>query len=111
MKKLKLDDLEVTSFATTAFGAEMRGTLHAHGDPIDSIAVGEVPNLSEIRCGPTGLAIGCTVGCSYVTMCAAACPTNYSDCFCLPPFPETPVIPIPETTRGWLTGEIVVVQG
>jgi hypothetical protein len=69
-----------------------------------------VPNLSEIRCGPTGLALGCTIGCSYVTMCNAGCPTQLSDCFCLPALPAIPLIPINET-GGFLTGEIVVVRG
>jgi hypothetical protein len=41
MKKLKLEELDVTSFATTDFGTELRGTLRAHADPADSIFIGE----------------------------------------------------------------------
>jgi hypothetical protein len=48
MKKLKLEELQVESFHTSATGGSRLGTVRGHsGDPIDTIDV--------VVCWPTGL--------------------------------------------------------
>jgi hypothetical protein len=62
MKKLKLEDLEITSFATTPDAAQGRGTLRAHQiDPAPESFLGP--------CEPTDANFDCTYGCSQDTAC------------------------------------------
>jgi len=69
MKKLKLENLEVTSFATTADAPRGRGTVHGaartnNGCPIQTHSV-------EV-CGDT-LYFDCTLGCTMNTACPTGC--------------------------------------
>ena len=66
-KKLKLEELEITSFATTEGVSQLRGTLHAYaGGP-------KPPRPSLIGpCYPTDPNFDCTYGCSR----ESACPDN-----------------------------------
>jgi hypothetical protein len=69
MKKLKLDELHVTSFETTAAGVRARGTVAAHGGP-----GGPKPlrTYSIEECGDT-MYFDCTLGCSINTNCVNGC--------------------------------------
>ncbi len=63
MKKLKMDDLQVTSFETVAGGPVMRGTVDAH-------QIG----ASRLRpCYPTDPNFDCTYGCTANTGCPDNC--------------------------------------
>jgi hypothetical protein len=66
MKKLKMDDLQVTSFETVAGGPVMRGTVDAH-------QVG----ASRLRpCYPTDPNFDCTYGCTANTGCQNCVPST-----------------------------------
>ena len=65
MKKLKLEDLTVTSFETAPDAPRLRGTVDGHAKP--------VPQPSLIGpCYPTDPNFDCTYGCSR----PSACPDN-----------------------------------
>lgn len=68
MRKLKLDELEITSFETTAGeGTGRRGTVRANGGTI-------VPPESRLApCYPTDPRFDCTYGCSHWTGCPDGC--------------------------------------
>jgi len=70
MKKLKLESLEVTSFATTADVARERGTVL--GAARTNQAACQTQTYSPERCGDT-LYFDCTLGCSINTDCPAGC--------------------------------------
>lgn len=61
MKKLKLEDLQVTSFETTADAAQARGTVDAHARPTQNFTC----TCNE----PTNPDRDCTLGCSMDTGC------------------------------------------
>lgn len=87
-RKLRLDELSVTSFSTDDAGGE-RGTVHGHGDVSYGTCPGEPSCISCVRtCGDTcGDSCSCVVTC-YVRTCFftcfyASCPdreTGCSDC-------------------------------
>lgn len=67
-KKLKLEELEITSFATTEGGSTLRGTLHAYeGGPKPA------PPSFIGPCYPTDPNFDCTYGCSRDTGCPDNC--------------------------------------
>ncbi|HEX2205893.1 MAG TPA: hypothetical protein VHG91_21440 [Longimicrobium sp.] len=70
MKKLKLDALEVTSFATTPSGAMERGTVDAHMPKPGGPIVIQTYNID--LCGDTYY-FDCTLGCSRNSDCAYSC--------------------------------------
>lgn len=75
MKKLKLEDLTVTSFETASNEPQLRGTVDAHGKPQPA------PESMIGPCYPTDPNFDCTYGCSR----ESACPDNcviYSDFEC-----------------------------
>lgn len=65
MKKLKLEDLEITSFATAAHAPQPRGTMKGHQVLAPPSFLGP--------CYPTDPNFDCTYGCSQNTACADAC--------------------------------------
>lgn len=65
-KKLKLEDLAVTSFDTAPDGPQVRGTVDAHGKPQPA------PPSMFGPCYPTDPNFDCTYGCSR----PSACPDN-----------------------------------
>ena len=67
MKKLKLEELEVTSFATTSDLVRERGTVVANADIKPGGPIIETYNIDY--CGDTNY-FDCTLGCSYLTNCA-----------------------------------------
>ena len=69
MKKLKLEELEVTSFATTSGTARERGTVNAHAKPGGPVFI-ETYNIE--RCGDTQY-FDCTYGCSRESACPDRC--------------------------------------
>jgi hypothetical protein len=71
MKKLKLEELEVTSFATTPDAASDRGTVVGAAAPrTRGCPVIETYNVQT--CGETQY-LDCTFGCSLNTNCADGC--------------------------------------
>jgi hypothetical protein len=62
-RKLKLEDLEVTSFDTAPI-ASARGTVDGHAKPTV---------IQSCRCEPTDPAMDCTYGCSINTNCPNTC--------------------------------------
>ncbi|HEY0018058.1 MAG TPA: hypothetical protein VGC13_17210 [Longimicrobium sp.] len=65
-KKLKLEDLTVTSFDTAPNGPQARGTVDAYAKP--------VPPESRLGpCYPTDPNFDCTYGCSRDTGCPDQC--------------------------------------
>lgn len=68
MIKLKLDALEVTSFATTPAGARARGTVNAHGTG----TVVPLQTYDIVECGDTRY-FDCTYGWSVNTACPNGC--------------------------------------
>jgi hypothetical protein len=74
MKKLRLEDLEVTTFETAPAGPLFRGTVDGHARPSRQFVT--------CACEPTDPNRDCTYGCSR----ESACPDNciiYSDAECL----------------------------
>ena len=67
-KKLKLEELEITSFATSEGTSQLRGTLHAYGG-------GPKPTPQSFfgPCYPTDPNFDCTYGCSRDTGCPDNC--------------------------------------
>jgi hypothetical protein len=66
MRKLKLESLQVESFATTAVAQLAHGTVDAHGKP------GPLETYNVERCGDTRY-FDCTLGCSMNTACPDGC--------------------------------------
>lgn len=67
-KKLKLEELEITSFATTQGLSQLRGTLRAHdGGPKPA------PQSLIGPCYPTDPNFDCTFGCSRDSGCPYNC--------------------------------------
>jgi hypothetical protein len=64
VKKLKLEDLTVTSFDTTPDEPRARGTVDGHAKPTQFLTCG---------CGPTDPNLDCTYGCSRDTGCPDQC--------------------------------------
>jgi hypothetical protein len=64
MKKLKLEDLTVTSFDTAPNAPQTRGTVDGHAKPTLFITC---------RCEPTDPNMDCTYGCSRDTGCPDNC--------------------------------------
>jgi hypothetical protein len=64
MKKLKIEDLKVTSFDTAPNEPHARGTVDGHAKPTLFITC---------RCEPTDPAMDCTYGCSHDTGCPNNC--------------------------------------
>jgi hypothetical protein len=67
MKKLKLEDLQVTSFDTAPMGPQVRGTVNANGKPQP------VPPTLIGPCYPTDPNFDCTYGCSRESVCPDNC--------------------------------------
>ena len=68
MKKLKLEDLQVTSFETSAAGARDRGTIDGHAAPGSR----NCPPNTYGGCPDTEY-FDCTLGCSRATDCPNTC--------------------------------------
>lgn len=66
MKKLKLEDLAVTSFETTSAVAGERGTVQGHAPPASRQCPIQTYNVD--LCGDTQY-FDCTLGCSHLTNC------------------------------------------
>ena len=69
MKKLKLENLEVTSFATTSAAARERGTVLGAGRTNNGCPI---QTYSPDICGDTYY-FDCTLGCSQNTACPNGC--------------------------------------
>ena len=65
MKKLKLEDLQVTSFDTAPNGPAARGTIDGHAKPTQNFTC----TCNE----PTNPDRDCTLGCSINTDCPYSC--------------------------------------
>jgi hypothetical protein len=65
MKKLKLEDLEVTSFDTAPDAPQMRGTVDGHAKPSQQFIT--------CACEPTDPNRDCTLGCSRDSGCPDNC--------------------------------------
>lgn len=65
MKKLQLEDLQVTSFDTAPDGPRARGTVDAHGKP--------TINFTCTCNEPTNPDRDCTLGCSIDSGCPNTC--------------------------------------
>jgi hypothetical protein len=72
MKKLKLEELEVTSFATTTSAARDRGTVLGAAAAPKTNACPVIETYNVQACGDTQY-FDCTYGCSYNTNCANTC--------------------------------------
>lgn len=66
MRKLKLEALNVTSFATSGDGARPAGTVQAHA----GAAPTQTCATYEVGCGPSGL--DCTYTCTKMIGCPTA---------------------------------------
>lgn len=66
MKKLKLEDLQITSFETVSSSRQGRGTVNAH-------QILPAPESLLGPCYPTDANFDCTYGCSQDTGCADSC--------------------------------------
>ena len=67
MKKLKLEDIQVTSFVTAPAEPQEHGTVHGQAKP-------PKPTLFiTCTCQPTDPNLDCTYGCSRDTSCPEAC--------------------------------------
>ena len=83
MRKLKLESLQVESFATSVVSRE-RGTVDAHGDPQPTPPTVIVLETYDVEaCGHTGY-FDCSLGCSYFTGCDGPCGETEYDCI-VPP--------------------------
>lgn len=82
MKKLKLEELEITSFETTPGGARERGTVLGHDpEPTGSLVI-ETYDIE--LCGDSQY-FDCTYGCSINTDCANTCIAFTETWDCVPP--------------------------
>ncbi len=79
MKKLKLEELEVTSFATTSGIARERGTVNAHAKLGGPVFI-ETYNIE--RCGDTQY-FDCTFGCSYLLSCTGCTAVRLTEADCV----------------------------
>ena len=78
MKKLKLEAVEVTSFATTPDAARGRGTVLGAVRPTPP-GTGPLQTCSLEACGDT-MYFDCTLGCSNLTNCADCRVVTAVDC-------------------------------
>jgi hypothetical protein len=69
MKKLKLESLEVTSFATTAHASRASGTVQGAANPTHNCPP---QTYNPDICGDT-MYFDCTLGCSQNTACPNGC--------------------------------------
>ena len=72
MKKLKLENLDVTSFETSAAPAEARGTVLGAARTNAPGCQGPLQTYSIEQCGDTQY-FDCTLGCSQNTACPTGC--------------------------------------
>jgi len=77
MKKLKLEELEVTSFATTPGAASDRGTVVGAAAP-KTQGCPVIETYDVQACGDTQY-FDCTYGCSWNTNCANGCVVRITD--------------------------------
>ena len=66
MKKLKLEDLQITSFETLPTSRQARGTVNGN-------QILPAPESLLGPCYPTDPNFDCTYGCSHNTDCAGSC--------------------------------------
>jgi hypothetical protein len=82
MKKLKLEELEITSFETTSGAARERGTVLGHGTEPTIVIVLETYDVEA--CGESQF-FDCTYGCSMNTDCENTCVGFTQTWDCVPP--------------------------
>ena len=81
MKKLKLEELAVTSFATSPAPPEERGTVNANAKPGGGTVI---QTYSPEACGETNY-MDCTYGCSYLRSCDGCTIVRLTELECVEP--------------------------